>query len=91
MDATSDVDELGEEGLRLYKDYYRKGVPLEDARYLAPMGAETAIIVTMNARELREVFFPQRDSKAAQWEIRAVAEEMLKLVREVAPVIFEGI
>lgn len=59
----------------------------EDARFLLPNAAETKIIVTMNARELLH-FFRQRCCNRAQWEIRRMAEEMLKLAREAAPTIF---
>ncbi|RMG67201.1 MAG: FAD-dependent thymidylate synthase [Nitrospirae bacterium] len=60
----------------------------QDARFVLPNACETKIIVTMNARELLH-FFRQRCCLRAQWEIRAMAEEMLKLVKRVAPVIFE--
>jgi thymidylate synthase (FAD) len=59
----------------------------EDARFLLPNAAETKIIVTMNARELLH-FFRQRCCNRAQWEIRRMAEEMLRLTKEVAPTIF---
>ncbi|NOY64158.1 MAG: FAD-dependent thymidylate synthase [Nitrospirae bacterium] len=60
----------------------------QDARFVLPNASETKIMVTMNARELLH-FFRQRCCLRAQWEIRAMAEEMLRLVKEVAPVIFE--
>ena len=63
------------------------GIPAEDARYILPNATETKIIVTMNARELRH-FFALRCCERAQWEIRAMAIEMLRLVKTVAPVIF---
>ena len=59
----------------------------EDARFVLPNAAETKIIVTMNARELLH-FFRQRCCNRAQWEIRAMAIEMLKLVRKRAPAVF---
>lgn len=59
----------------------------EDARFLLPNAAETKIMVTMNARELLH-FFRQRCCNRAQWEIRRMAEEMLRLVQDVAPTIF---
>ncbi|MBI4844138.1 MAG: FAD-dependent thymidylate synthase [Nitrospirae bacterium] len=60
----------------------------QDARFVLPNAAETKIIVTMNARELRH-FFRQRCCNRAQWEIRAMAEKMLKLVKKISPVIFQ--
>jgi len=64
------------------------GVPAEDARYLLPNATETKIIITMNARELLH-FFGVRCCERAQWEIRAMAVEMLRLVKPVAPTVFE--
>lgn len=59
----------------------------EDARFVLPNAAETKLVVTMNARELLH-FFAIRCCNRAQWEIRALATEMLRLVRGVAPVLF---
>lgn len=59
----------------------------EDARFLLPNACETKIVVTMNVRSLFN-FFEHRCCNRAQWEIRAVASEMLRLCLEVAPNIF---
>lgn len=59
----------------------------EDARFVLPNACETQMIFTMNARELLH-FFHHRCCNRAQWEIRALAEEMLRLCRGVAPHIF---
>jgi len=72
---------------RTYADMVAAGVPAEDARYILPNASETKIMVTMNARELLH-FFALRCCERAQWEIRAMALDMLKLVKAVAPVIF---
>lgn len=61
----------------------------EDARFVLPNACETHITFTMNARELLH-FFSLRCCERAQWEIRALAVEMLKLCKQVAPVIFEN-
>jgi thymidylate synthase (FAD) len=45
------------------------------------------MICTFNARELLH-FFSLRCCSRAQWEIRGVADEMLALVKPVAPEIF---
>lgn len=60
----------------------------QDARFLLPNAAETKIVVTMNARELLH-FFRVRCCNRAQWEIRAMAYEMLRSVKGAAPVIFK--
>lgn len=60
---------------------------IEDARFVLPNSCETKIVVTMNARELLH-FFTERCCNRAQWEIRAMALEMLRLCKEVAPNLF---
>ncbi|MEG0570573.1 MAG: FAD-dependent thymidylate synthase [Oscillospiraceae bacterium] len=60
---------------------------IEDARFVLPNACDTQMIVTMNARSLLN-FFKHRCCNRAQWEIKAVADEMLKLVCEVAPLLF---
>lgn len=62
---------------------------IEDARYVFPNAAETKIVVTMNARSLMH-FFKLRCCNRAQWEIRALADEMLSQVIKVAPAIFNN-
>ena len=47
----------------------------------------TNLILTMNARELRH-FFSLRCCNRAQWEIRELADEMLRQCKKVAPVLF---
>ncbi len=73
----------------VYRDLVNAGVPAEDARYILPNAAATKIIVTMNARELLH-FFTLRCCERAQWEIREMACEMLRLVKQVAPTIFKN-
>ena len=72
-----------------YADMVEAGIPAEDARYILPNATETKIVVTMNARALLN-FFELRCCERAQWEIRAMAVEMLKLVKAAAPVIFRS-
>ena len=62
---------------------------IEDARFVLPNAAETKMVVTMNARSLMN-FFRLRCCNRAQWEIKAVADEMLKLCCEVAPTLFKN-
>ena len=61
----------------------------EDARFVLPNAAETKIVVTMNARELRH-FFSLRCCRRAQWEINRLAWTMRQLVLSAAPLLFEG-
>lgn len=61
---------------------------IEDARFVLPNACETKMVVTMNTRSLLN-FFRHRCCTRAQWEIRDVADQMLKLVNEVAPELFK--
>lgn len=70
-----------------YEMLVEMGIPKEDARYVLPNACHTTMEVTMNARELRH-FFSLRCCNRAQWEIRALADEMLRLCKEVAPMLF---
>jgi thymidylate synthase (FAD) len=72
-----------------YKELCDASVPKEDARFVLPNACETRIVVTMNARSLLN-FFELRCCASAQWEIRALANAMLALVKPVAPTIFEN-
>ncbi len=60
---------------------------IEDARYVLPNACETKIVITMNARSLLH-FFNIRCCNRAQWEIRNLATEMLRQVKQIAPSIF---
>ena len=70
-----------------YSELVDLGIPQEDARYVLANAAETKIVVTMNARSLLN-FFELRCCTRAQWEIRALANVMLRQVQQVAPLLF---
>jgi thymidylate synthase (FAD) len=61
----------------------------QDARFVLPQAAETKIIVTMNCRELMH-FFKERCCSRAQWEIRRLADEMLKVCKQKLPAVFNN-
>ena len=70
-----------------YDKWRQRGIPAEDARFALPNGAETRMLVTMNARELLH-FFQLRCCNRAQWEIRRLAWCMLGMALREAPAIF---
>lgn len=78
----------------IFKEYNKKEYnalekeAIEDARYVFPNACETKIVCTMNARSLLH-FFNVRCCNRAQWEIRAMADEMLKECKKVAPTLFK--
>ena len=57
--------------------------------YYAMSGHVVDMLMTVNARELLH-FAKLRTCTRAQWEIRAVAREMLLKLNEVSPEIFGG-
>jgi len=66
------------------------GVRKEDARFVLPNASATRIVVTMNFRSLRH-FFSVRCETAAQWEIRALALELLHPAHTLAPAAFDDL
>ena len=62
---------------------------IEDARYVFPNACETKVVFTMNARSLIN-FFNHRCCERAQWEIRQMATEMLRVVKKAAPGLFSN-
>jgi thymidylate synthase (FAD) len=71
----------------LYRELLAAGIPAEDARFVLPNAAATKLVLTMNARELHH-FFALRCCRRAQWEIRAMSREMLRLAKQAAPLLF---
>ncbi|HQD73402.1 MAG TPA: FAD-dependent thymidylate synthase, partial [Clostridiales bacterium] len=71
----------------VHKKLKNAGMPEEELVYLRLSGSKLDIMVTMNARELL-LFFRLRTCTRAQWEIRGHAIEMLRILREVSPGIF---
>ncbi len=87
-EALKVFEKMIEETRKAY-DALLKSAPAEDARFVLPNACETRIIVTMNTRSLYN-FFERRLCARAQWEIRQLAEEMLRLCKKAAPLLFEN-
>jgi thymidylate synthase (FAD) len=85
------MTEIGEFYEELGKGLEKMGLSGElknqDARYVLPNSCETKIGITSNGRELLHIF-QERLCNRAQWEIRYLSEEMLKLAYPTAPAIF---
>ena len=62
---------------------------IEDARYVFPNACETKMVFTMNTRSLYN-FLHHRCCERAQWEIRDLATDMLKELKQVAPILFKN-
>ena len=92
IEKNSEAKEIFEKIIRQTQEAYDKLnslVEKEDARYVLPNAAETRIIITMNCRELHH-FFKMRCCNRAQWEIREMAIEMIKLAKKAAPKLFQN-
>ncbi len=63
------------------------GVPREDARFVMPNAIPSEIVISANFRELRHII-EVRGSRGAQWEIRAMATQILRNMKRVAPNVF---
>lgn len=74
---------------KLLAAHYKPEAANEDARFVLPNAATTALIMTMNARELMH-FFELRTCNRAQWEIREMADLMLEECLVVAPEMFKN-
>jgi thymidylate synthase (FAD) len=86
-----EYEELLKRAASLYARMVESGaVKKEDARFALPQAVETKIVITMNARSLRN-FFRLRCAPDAQWEIRALAMAMLREAYRVAPMLFEDL
>jgi thymidylate synthase (FAD) len=59
----------------------------EDARYVLPNAVASRIVVTANLREWRHII-ALRGKLSAQWEIRKVAIEILKILKGHVPSVF---
>jgi len=74
----------------MYNELKLRGIRNEDARFVLPNACQSEIVVSFNFREARHIFEVRCD-KHAQWEIRAAAKEMLKILNEEAPSVFEDL
>lgn len=86
------------EALALYREHieatrlmYQKinslGIKKEDARFILPNAIESEIVFTANFRELRSII-DLRMEPHAQWEIRKVMLQILKILQKEAPAAF---
>jgi len=75
---------------KFYEGLVEKGVPKEDARFVLPNACTTRIVFTMNGEELVH-FLRLRTCSRAQWEIREMAIEILKILREKFPGLFDRV
>lgn len=73
-----------------YRELMDAGVKAEIARYVLPNACATEIICTWNFREIRHII-RLRTSPAALPEMRAVAEEIKRIMKIEAPRVFDDL
>lgn len=84
----TEYDKLIEQCRSFYDKMILAGVPKEDARMILPNATHTRIIFTMNLRSLLNML-SLRCCNRAQWEIRQMANEILKICKDKFPVLFK--
>ncbi|MFN8488368.1 MAG: FAD-dependent thymidylate synthase [Caldilineaceae bacterium] len=72
-----------------YASLRQLGIRKEDARFILPNAAETRIVTSMNYAAWSHFFWLRAVDKAAQWEIRAMAQRALEMLYAVAPTVFQ--
>lgn len=79
--------------LDAYRDYLelrKEGIPAEDSRFLLPNACRTSVVTTYNFRQWRH-FFMMRCDKHAQWEIRKLAKDTLRMFIALLPCCFDDL
>lgn len=89
-EATVVLSVLVGDAHKAYNALVKLGISKEDARFALPNAITTRIVMTMNFREYRH-FIKVRADKAAQWEIRDLAKEILKQLYVECPSVFEDL
>ena len=71
----------------IYQELRADGVSKQDARYILPQAQATELYVCGNYQAWRD-FIKLRSSKSAQEEVRKVALEIERQLKEITPIIF---
>ena len=90
VQAKAVFDQICQQIAQAYRELRELKIRKEDARFVLANATATKLAVTMNFREWRH-FINIRCDEHAQWEIRTVANSMLKILHSVAPSVFHGL
>jgi thymidylate synthase (FAD) len=71
-----------------YQELVQGGVPAEDARFVLPNAAASQLVVSGNARAWYD-FLTLRTCNMAQWEIREMAFQVLRILKKADPLLFK--
>jgi thymidylate synthase ThyX len=86
--AMAELDEFWRIAEEKYAALRKMGIRKEDARFLLPNAAETRIVTTMNFAAWSHFLWLRAVDKAAQWEIRAMGQAVLRMLHALAPAVF---
>jgi len=88
IDAVPEVKKAYDQAMAHIREFYatarKHGIPGEDARYALPNATCTRLLMTANLREMKNIL-SLRCCNRAQWEIRDMAQRMLKIIQEELP------
>lgn len=87
-EAHSTFSKFMGEAKKVYSKLQRLRIKNEDARFVLPNAVESQIVVTANLREWRHII-ELRGGPDAQWEIRDIAIEILKILKRHTPTVFD--
>jgi len=94
ISANPEAIKVFEEAMESSKIAYAKlkgmDIRKEDARFVLPNAAQSEIVISANFREWRHIL-AIRTKKNAQWEIRLISQEILKIFVAEAPFVFEDL
>lgn len=68
-----------------YRRMIESGIPKEDARFILPEGTVTNFVTTVNLRSLMHLYHLRVLEPGAQWEIKGLVREMVRLAVAVIP------
>ena len=78
-----------QKSIGLYDDMIQKGIAREQARMILPQNLYTEYYATANLNNILK-FIKLRSHEGAQWEIQALADKMLDIIKELWPVTVES-
>lgn len=84
IQGNPEAEELFHEAMAGAQGYYDRlvslGIRKEDARFVLPGGAATNFVTSLNLRSLMDIYQKRVATPGAQWEIKALVQEMANLV-----------
>lgn len=91
IEENPEAKEIFRKFIEFSKETYKRlrdlGIKKEDARFVLPNAVCSEIVISANFREWRHII-ELRGHPSAQWEIRRMSIEILKILKEKAPSVF---